>query len=50
MTDLRKAPLDRKHARSMSAQEWVRDLLKITEDTVESAKIAIENSQHSLSR
>jgi len=32
----------------MSAQALVRDLLKITEDTVESARITIENSQHCL--
>jgi hypothetical protein len=50
MTDLRKPPFDPKYARSMSAQELVRDLLKITEDIVESAKIATENSQHCLSR
>jgi hypothetical protein len=41
MTDLRNPPFDPKYVQSMSAQALVRDLLKITEDTVESAKIAI---------
>lgn len=49
MTDLRKPPFDPKYAQSVSAQEFVRDLLKITEDA-ESAKIAIENSQRRLSQ
>jgi hypothetical protein len=43
MTDLRK-PFDSKDARSMSAQALVRDLLKTTKNTIESAKKAIENS------
>jgi hypothetical protein len=50
MTDLRNSPLDPKRAPSLSAQELVRDLLKLPEDTVESTKIAIENSRHCLSR
>ena len=49
MTDLRKPPFDPKYAQSVYAQEFVRDLLKITEDA-ESAKIAIENSQRRLSQ
>jgi hypothetical protein len=50
MTDPRKPAFDPKYAQSMSAQESVRDLLEITEDTVESGKIAIENSQLCLSQ
>jgi hypothetical protein len=46
MTDLRNPPFDPKYVESMSAQALVRDLLKITEDTVESARITMENSQH----
>jgi len=50
MTDLRNPPFDPKYVQSMSAQELVRDLLKLPEDTVESTKIAIENTRHCLSR
>jgi hypothetical protein len=50
MSDPHNPPLDPKYVQSMSAKELVRDLLKITDDTVESAKIAIENSQRCLSQ